>query len=82
MCYMEQKMQEQMEGAEHKYNELCEQLRPPKDWQTPEWTFYDHEENWKNYASEAMKEEWLNLSGQQRMIIASNLKNISDRESK
>lgn len=80
MCYMEQKMQSQMEGAEHEFNELDDRLNPPCDWQQPKWGEEDRVHNWRNYASKDLQNEWLNLSGRARLIIAASLNEIANNE--
>ena len=77
MSVMEQKMQDQMEAGEREFNDLCERLNPPIDWQDPEWRKYD-EFSWRNCASEDLMNEWLNLTGRSRLIIAANLEQIAE----
>jgi hypothetical protein len=80
MEYMESKMQDYMEAGMNEHDELCERLNPPMDWSIPEWKVKDKAHNWRNYVSEDLKINWLNLSGRIRLILAANFKDISDRE--
>lgn len=80
MCYMEQQMQSQMEGAEHEFNDLCERLNPPIDWQEPKWDEDDIVYNWRNYASKDLQNEWPNLTGRARLIIAASLNDVANAE--
>ena len=77
---MESKMQDQMCSAEQEFDELIERLDPPPDWQQPDWSVEDNVHNWRNYASEDLQDEWLNMSGKQRMIIASLLNEAAGME--
>lgn len=80
MEYMESKMQDYMEAGEHQMNEMEERLRPPYDWQQPKWGEVNRVHNWRNYAPDDLKEEWPNLSGRQRMIIAACLDEMAGNE--
>lgn len=80
MEYMESKMQDLHDAQEHEFNELYERLKPPYDWENPQWNIEDRIHNWRNYASEELKAEWRRFSGQQKMIIASALDKISENE--
>ena len=80
MSYMESKMQEQYEAAEAEREEMSDRLHPPYDWQNPKWDITDRIHNWRNYASDDLKDEWLSMSGKQRMIIASCLDEIASGE--
>jgi hypothetical protein len=80
MEYMESKMQDQYEAAEHEYNDLCERLTPPDDWQNPEWGAIQKCHNWRRYISEDLQGLWPELSGRQRLIIAANAQDIADVE--
>ena len=80
MCYMEQKMQQQMEAGEHEYNELMEQFYPPDDWDIPRWEVYDKVHNWRNYASEAIMDSWNTFTGRQKIMLSRMLQDIADSE--
>lgn len=80
MEYMDGKMQDHMESGEAEYNELCERLTPPSDWQNPKWEVEEKVHNWRNYASEDIKQSWLEMSGKHRLIIAACLDDIAGNE--
>lgn len=80
MSYMEQQMQQVMEASEHEYNELMEEFKPPHDWDRPEWEARQKVHNWRNYASEGIKREWQSFAGRQKIMIASLLDGLADKE--
>ena len=80
MEYMESKMQDKMDSAMAEHDHLCEKLNPPSDWQNPDWTVESRVHNWRNYASEDLQQEWLNMSGRQRLIIAAMLEEMAGKE--
>jgi len=80
MEHMESRMQYRMECAEAEYNDLCERLSPPSDWQNPKWEVEDKVHNWRNYATEDVQRSWLEMSGRHRLIIAACLDDIAGME--
>jgi len=80
MSYMEQKMQEQMEGAEQEYNQLMEEYEPPKDWASPQWEL-DHKcHNWRGYVTDGLRWEWPNFTGRQKIMLASRFESFANNE--
>ena len=77
---MEQKASEQIEAGEHLLNEMLEEFNPPLDWQNPEWAVNNKVHNWRNYVSDAIKDEWFCFSGKQRLILSSCFEEMADRE--
>ena len=80
MEYMESRMQDKMDSAMAEHDHLCEKLDPPGDWSNPDWSLVGTCNNWRNYASEGLQQEWLHMSGRQRLIIAAMLEEIADKE--
>ena len=52
----------------------------PKDWQNPKWTEYDKVHNWRNYASDELKNIWHTFTDEQKQVIAKALDDMADRE--
>ena len=80
MCYMEQKMQEQMEGAEHEYNRLMEEYEPPADWDRPQWQEASKVHNWRNYVHEELQSEWPSFTGRQKILLSSAFDGVASDE--
>lgn len=52
----------------------------PDDWNSPYWENATRVHDWRNYASEQLKEHWDNLTDTSKKVFAECLQNIADHE--
>lgn len=52
----------------------------PEDSLYPDFDSADKVHDWKNYASDALKEHWIDMPSGYRILIAACLQNIADQE--
>lgn len=52
----------------------------PHDWDHPMWDYPSRVHNWRNYATEELKEHWPNMTDKTKQIVAACLDDIASRE--
>ena len=59
---------------------ILNQFLPPDDWESPKWDEKDRVHNWRNYASDAVRDNWNSFTVKQKVIISRMLQDIANNE--